>query len=451
VARAIGLLLELRGVASSVAATPEQAVAAIAAGPYDLVIQDMNFTPGATSGEEGIELFRRLRSMSPELPVLLMTAWASLETAVRLMREGAADYIEKPWDDERLVSSVRSILHLREVERETRRQHATHARARDELAARYDLCGLVYASPSMHEVVSLAVRVARADVPVLITGDNGTGKERLAELVQANSSRRDSPFVKVNIGALPDTLLEAELFGAEAGAFTGAERRRVGRFEAADGGTILLDEIGTLSPSGQTRLLRVLETGEFERLGSSHTRTVDVRVLAATNTDLRRAIAESSFREDLFFRLNVIELEMPPLRERREDIVPLAEHFMLELDMAPDGSVRRLGAAARSALESHPWPGNVRELRNRIQRASLVALGREISPEDLGLEPGSEAPPRGDEQTAEVSGERARIEAALVACDGVVARAAERLGLSRQSLYRRMDKLGITLERRLRD
>ena len=460
VAKAIALLLDLHGIDSVSASGPDEALGILNRQPVDLVVQDMNFTPGTTSGDEGLVLFRRIRERDPELPVLLITAWASVENAVRLMKEGASDYVQKPWDDDKLVAAVRNLLKMRALEVENRRLKADLRRARDELADRYDLRGLVYASSAMHDVVSLAVRVARADVPVLITGANGTGKEKLAEVIQANSPRRDAPFVKVNAGGLPESLLEAELFGAEAGAFTGAGKRRVGRFEAADGGTLLLDEIGNLSSAGQMKLLRVLQTGEFERLGSSATLHVDVRVVAATNADLRQAIERGEFREDLFFRLNVIELEIPALLDRPDDIGILADHFLRQLTPVNGHSLPRLSTASRQALLDYPWPGNVRELRNCIQRAGLVARGDDIEPEDLGLEdrpaPAVTASSSGVAVSAATSrsdghdDERRRIEAALVDCGGVVSRAATALGMSRQALYRRMEKLGIVLERRVR-
>ncbi len=444
VATAIALALELGGLEPVTVSSPSEALAILERGGIDLVIQDMNFTPGATSGAEGIELFRTVRERYPQLPVLLMTAWASVDTAVQLMKEGAGDYVTKPWDDERLLTSVRNLLRIGDLERENRELHDQHRRQRDELARRYDLCGLVYASAAMHEVVSLAVRVASADVPVLITGANGTGKERIAQVIHANSPRRGQPMVSVNVGALPDALLEAELFGAEAGAYTGATDRRIGRFEAADRGTLLLDEIGNLSQAGQAKLLRVLETGELQRLGSSESVRTDVRVLAATNTDLRQAIDEGSFREDLLFRLNVITIELPALADRREDILPLAEAFLRELAPARDGIVRPLTEEAQKALRTHSWPGNVRELRNVIQRATLVANGPRIEADDLGLV--SKAVPSG---YAGVSSEQAEVEAALRRAGGVVAHAAEGLGISRQALYRKMERLGITVERRV--
>ena len=284
---------------------------------------------------------------------------------------------------------------------------------------------------------------------MLITGPNGSGKEKIAEIVQANSRRRDKPFVKVNAGALPDELLEAELFGAEQGAYTGATKQRIGRFEAAHGGTLFLDEIGTLSMIGQQKLLRVLQTGEFERLGSSATRKVDVRVISATNVDLPRAIASGAFREDLYFRLNVIELQVPALADRVDDIMPLAERF-LEAFAQNGASPCSLSASARDALLAYDWPGNVRELQNRIQRATLVCQDRSIEPEDLGIETARSQQRREDAETRPTNQdpERTLIEEALVRASGVVSKAAADLGMSRQALYRRMERLDITLERR---
>ena len=295
VAQALCVLLQMHDVPCLSVTSPDQALSVLEAEDVGLVIQDMNFTPGVTSGREGIELFRRLRARDPELPVLVLTAWTSLEAAVQMVKEGASDYLAKPWDDAKLLASVRALLDMRARGRAEPAPRSGPG-LREQLARQFDLRDVVYESPAMHRVVSLAVQIAAADVPVLVTGPNGVGKEKLAEIVQANSLRRERPFVKVNAGALPDELLESELFGAEAGAFTGAVKRRTGRFEAADGGTLFLDEIGNLSPAGQAKLLRVLQSGEFERLGSSATRRVDVRVLAATNADLRGAMQQGLFR-----------------------------------------------------------------------------------------------------------------------------------------------------------
>jgi DNA-binding NtrC family response regulator len=435
VAKALEVLLEIHDIPCAIAASPGEALELVDREEFGAVVQDMNFGPSDTDGAAGLELFRRLRAIDPDLPVLALTAWASLETAVAMVKEGAADYLAKPWDDAKLIATVRNLVKLRELEQENHRLRAAQARDRVRLD-RYDLRGLVYESPAMHRVVSLAVQVAGSDVPVLITGPNGAGKEMIADLIEANSRRRGQAFVKVNAGALPDQLLEAELFGAEPGAYTGAVKRRIGRFEAADRGTLFLDEIGNLSPAGQAKLLRVLQSGSFERLGSSEPRTVDVRILAATNVDLQAAMADGRFREDLFFRLSVIEIRVPPLAERHEDIMPLAEAGLARLDPA-----RRLAPATRAALEEYSWPGNVRELMNRLQRAVLTASGEELQPADLGL---GERMPVGDGEVDE----KKRLEQLLVESGGMVSRVASKLGISRQALYRRMQRLGIALERR---
>ena len=447
---ALEVLFEHHRIETVIATGPAEVLDLIAREDIGVVVQDMNFTANQTTGEEGVALFRAMRALDAELPVLLMTAWTSLETVVALIKEGAVDYYAKPWDDHKLITTVRNLLQLRELARENTRLRARSRQARQSLAVRHDLCGLVYSSEVMHAVVALAVSVAPSDAPILITGPNGAGKEKLAEIVQANSRRRDKPFVKVNAGGLPDDLLEAELFGAEVGAFTGATKPRIGRFEAAHGGTLFLDEIGNLSMVGQQKLLRVLQTGEFERLGSSATRKVDVRIISATNVDLSRAIATGGFREDLYFRLNVIELRVPPLVDRPDEIVALAERFVA--GFAADGRAPAiLSPAARDALLAHEWPGNVRELQNRIQRATLVCTGETIEPNDLGL--GNTPTPRSVEVPAHVASpnldpEHAAISDALVRAGGVVSKAAAELGVSRQALYRRMERLDIVLERR---
>ena len=426
---ALEVLLTLEGARVEGAATPAEGLERIARGGVDLVIQDMNFSREATSGEEGIALFRAIRRGQPELPVVLLTAWTHLETAVELVKAGAADYLAKPWDNARLVTTVRNLLQLRAIIQTQRAQEQARAEAREALASRFDLRGAVYASEAMHAAVQMATQVARADVPVLVTGPNGAGKEVIAEIIQANSSVRDGPFVRVNVGALPSELLESELFGAEAGAYTGA-KARAGRFEAADGGTLFLDEIGNLSMNGQAKLLRVLQTGQFERLGSTQTRRVSVRVISATNASLADAIREGRFREDLYYRLNVIEIQVPALADRREDILPLARHFLQPgFEFTPE---------AERALVRHPWPGNVRELANCVKRACLLADDGAIHVQQLMLPAAPEGP-------APEPG-RAEIELALARSGGVVARAARDLGLTRQSLYRRMEKLGIATD-----
>ena len=433
VGTALDLLFGLHDIRTLTATSPEQGLGILASERVDLVVQDMNFTADTTSGEEGVALYRAIRSDHPDLPIILLTAWTRLETAVELVKAGAGDYLGKPWDDNKLLATVENLLELSEATREVARFRDERRRRRRQLDAAYDLRGIVFASSAMERVVELACQVARADVPVLITGPNGAGKERIAEIVQANSSRAKAPFVTINCGALPSELIEAELFGAEPGAYPGAPNRaREGRFEVADGGTLFLDEIGNLPLAGQMKLLRVLETGQFERLGSSRTRRADVRVISATNADLAVAIREGRFREDLFYRLNVIELRLPPLAERSDDVLPLAEHFLQGRATLDSGS--------RAALAAHAWPGNVRELKNAIERASLLCSNGVVSARDLGLG----APrPSGGRLSADAEPDRAAIEAAIQRARGVISQAAADLGLSRQALYRRMDKMGI--------
>jgi len=425
VARALMLLLDIHGIDAEVASSADDAVRAVGRGDIDVVLQDMNFTPGATSGDEGMALFRRLRQIDTAIPVVLLTAWTSLESAVQMVKEGAADYLAKPWNDEKLLTIVTALLESRRRDRERRGSRAALARS-------FDLRGIVYESAAMHRVVTLALQVAAADVPVLITGPNGAGKEKIAEIIQANSGRRKTAFVKVNAGALPDQLLESELFGAEAGAFTGSTRLRIGRFESANGGTLFLDEIGNLSPAGQAKLLRVLQNGEYERLGSSDTRRADVRLLCATNADLHEAVRRGAFRQDLLFRLNVIEIHVPALRDRKDDVLPLADAFLKK-------QPKRLSDEAKEALLAHNWPGNVRELDNRLQRALVTASGDVITPSDLGL--GASAP-------VAINDEKQQIAELLRRFHGSVSQVAKSLGLSRQALYRKMERLGIVLERR---
>jgi DNA-binding NtrC family response regulator len=446
VAQALGLLFGLHEIRALAAATPEEGLSVLARERVDLVIADMNFSADTTSGEEGTALFHALRAKLPDLPVILLTAWTHLEAAVHLVKAGAADYIGKPWDNDKLLASVENLLELAEATRERQRLQQEQRRRRERLAEQYDLCNIVFASDAMERAIELACRVARAEVPVLITGPNGAGKERIAEIVHANSAIRKGPFVAINCGAIPSELIEAELFGAEAGAYTGANRARAGRFEQADGGTLFLDEIGNLPLAGQVKLLRVLETGQFEMLGSSRTKTSRVRILSATNADLPALIREGRFREDLYYRLNVIEIALPPLVERPADILPLARHFL--------GQELQLSDDAAAALAAHHWPGNVRELRNSIERAKLLARERLVSAADLNLpapqrvptevEPargGGEAAPRADRDADQPS--REAVESSLREAGGNVSRAAHSLGLSRQALYRRMERFNL--------
>ena len=431
---ALETLFSLHDIRTLGADSPEAGLEVLERGGIDLVISDMNFRADTTSGEEGVALFRQIRARNPDMPVILLTAWTHLEAAVELVKAGAADYQGKPWDDQKLLTCVNNLLELAQT-RQALTEHRAGERSRHEaLATQHDLRGLVWADPASEALLRLALQVARSDLPVLITGANGSGKEKYAEIVHFNSPVRGGPFIAVNCGALPQDLIEAELFGAEPGAFTGAGNKpRAGKFEAADGGTLFLDEIGTLPLAGQVKLLRVLETGRFQRLGSNSERQVTVRVVSATNADLAAMIAEGRFREDLYYRLNGIELQLPPLAQRPRDILPLARHFL------PEGA--RFSDSAQQALLAHAWPGNVRELRNVVQRAALLS-GEHIEAAALGLPPAVATTP----VNAANEPDRAAIEAAMQRAGGVLAQAAAELGLSRQALYRRLERFGIGRE-----
>ncbi|TXH72455.1 MAG: sigma-54-dependent Fis family transcriptional regulator [Lysobacteraceae bacterium] len=431
VATALETLFALHEIDTLSASGPARGLAMLENHAVDLVVQDMNFEADTTSGEEGEALFRAIREHHPDLPVILLTAWTRLEAAVDLVKAGAADYLGKPWDDHKLMATVNNLIELSQTRQQLIRRHAGERKRREVLAREFDLRGFVYADPMSESTLTFATQVARSDLPVLITGPNGAGKEKLAEIVHANSPVRAGPFVALNCGALPAELIEAELFGAEAGAYTGAQRAREGKFEAADGGSLFLDEIGTLPLAGQVKLLRVLETGQFQRLGGNRERGVKVRVISATNADLPTLIANGQFREDLYYRLNAVEVRLPPLAQRPDDILPLARHFL------PPG--KHLDTGAEQTLLAHRWPGNVRELRNTVQRAALLAQGERIGASDLGLPASAAAAPLAEMAEPD----RAAIEAALARTNGVLAQAAAELGMSRQALYRRIERLGI--------
>lgn len=432
IAIALDVLLSLHDIKSMTAESPEEGLVLLANNDIDLVIQDMNFTADTTSGEEGINLFKKIRELHPDLPVILLTAWTHLDMAVDLIKAGAADYLAKPWKDARLVATVQNLIELGQANRALQQRVQRERQQKRALETQYDMRHFVWQDAATERVLGMACQVARSHVSVLITGPNGAGKERIAEVIQANSPVKNGPFVVLNCGAIPSELIEAELFGAEAGAYTGAVKAREGKFEAADGGTLFLDEIGNLPLSGQIKLLRVLETGRFERLGSNKERQVKVRVISATNADLPEMIKEGQFREDLYYRLNVIELNLPALVDRPNDILALAQFFIEKNTQAE----KYLHPQAQAALLQHHWPGNVRELKNVIQRACILTAGEVIMAADLGL-PIMSLTPNYDQI------DQASIEQALLKARGVIAQAAADLGLSRQSLYRRMDRLGI--------
>jgi len=439
VLQAISLLLEIHGYEVVTTASPAQALQYVNQLRISLVIQDMNFTGDTTSGEEGRDLFYKIRALDAHLPVILITAWTDLEQAIELVKAGAVDYIAKPWDDQKLVNTVANLVALGKAKQNNEKlMRQTSELATNKQAA--TALGLVYASVGMQRIVDMAIQVAKSDISVLISGPNGSGKEKIAALIQANSTLSKQAFIKVNCAALPADLIEAELFGAEAGAYTGANKRRIGLFEAADGGTLFLDEIGTLSYSGQTKLLRVLQTGEFQRLGSVETLKTKVRIISATNADLLARISTGAFREDLYYRLNVIELNLPALSARQDDVMPLVNHFLKN---------RALSLSAEKALLTHHWPGNVRELENICKRVAVLKPQGVVEQEDFGfsaieksLRNGLDEPQAQNNQYQQEP-DKQTLQALLREHKGVIAKVARSLNLSRQALYRRLDKHGI--------
>lgn len=432
-AAALEILLSLHDIHTLHAATESEGLQILGSQTVDLVLQDMNFSEDTTSGEEGKALFKTIREGYPDLPVILLTAWTDVSAAVDLVKAGAVDYVPKPWDDRRLVATVETLLELRETRRQLAQDEEAAKRRKSNLSANYTLGEFIYQDPATEAVVAMACQVARSDVPVLITGPSGSGKEQFAEMIQKNSSVASGPFISVDCGALPSELIEAELFGAEEGAYTGANRNREGKFEAANNGTLFLDEIGNLSLSAQMKLLRVLETGRFSRLGSNREQSVKVRVISATNADLLKEIQSGQFREDLYYRINVIELKIPGLRERPKDILPLAKAFL-----PPD---TQLSALIKKQLQSYGWPGNVRELRNTMQRAVLLAGSGPIEPEHLRLIGAPSPAPRAAAPSPELDAKT--VQTALTHHRGVVSKAAQDLGISRQALYRLMSRYNI--------
>jgi DNA-binding NtrC family response regulator len=430
VVASLTLLLERRGYATAAAATPEEALARVAEGGVELVLQDMNFSR-ATSGAEGLALLGALRRADPKLPVILITAWGSIGLAVEGIKAGAADFITKPWSNAQLASAVETALALAGEARGGGGGAGGEPPSRAELDRRYDFAGLVGEGRRFRRILELVGRVAATDAPVLVTGDSGTGKELIAEAVHRNSRRRDGPFVKVNLGGISSTLFESEMFGHVRGAFTDARADRRGRFEVAHGGTIFLDEIGELEPASQVKLLRVLQDRSYEVLGSSVTRRVDVRVVSATNRDLARMVEQGGFREDLLYRLNLIAVALPPLAERRGDVALLARHFLDQAASAYGRGPLGFSDEALGWLEAGSWPGNVRQLKQAIERAVLIG-GRRALPEAGAM-------------TLEEM-ERAMIVRCLGRYGGNLTRVAAALGLSRAALYRRLRKFGLDPE-----
>ena len=435
---ALKLLLRSEGFEIETVTSPAAAYRAVESKTFDVVLIDLNYARDTTSGAEGLELLERLHAYDELLPVVVMTAWGSVDLAVAAMRSGARDFVQKPWENEKLLATLRTQVELGRALRRGQRLEAENRVLRAD-----DAKGpvLIAESRAMRPVLDKIEKIGPSNASVLITGENGTGKGVVARALHAASKRAARPLVSVNVGGLAASLFESELFGHVKGAFTDARQDRVGRFELADLGTLFLDEIANVPHAQQAKLLRVLETGEFERVGSSQTRKADVRLLSATNARLDDEVAAGNFRQDLYFRLRTVEIHIPPLRERREDIPALAGHFL-------DGHARRyrkhvtgFDEAAMKTLLGHAWPGNVRELDHAVEGAVLMAAGSTIRAADLGLASSDRAPQLEEMSLEEV--EALLIRKALARCEGSVSRAAEALGLSRSAMYRRMQRYGI--------
>ena len=437
VLEALRLLLKAEGFQLETASSPAGVLAAIEAREFDVALIDLNYTRDTTSGEEGLNLLSRTQGLDPTLPVVVMTAWGSVEIAVEAMRRGARDFIQKPWDNARLLAIIRTQIELSQALRKGQRLEAENSLLRGE-----GMPKVVAESPAMQNVLQVISRVGPSDANVLVLGENGTGKGVVARALHAVSSRASRPMVVVNSGGVSEGVFESELFGHVRGAFTDAKADRVGRFELADQGTLFLDEIANVPLSQQNKLLRVIETGEFERLGSSRTRRVDVRIISATNANIPEEVAGARFRQDLLFRLNTIEIRLPPLRDRREDTPLLAQHFLRQHAQRYRKRLTGFESGAMQLLLEHSWPGNVRELDHAIERAVLMAQGPLVKPGDLGLRTNREGGGRLEDMSLEEV-ECFLIKKAMTRYDGNVSQAAKALGLSRSALYRRLQRYGL--------
>jgi len=437
VREALRMLLKSAGYGMVGAESPELALACLRGDDFAAVLVDMNYARDTTSGAEGLALIAQIAAQWPGLPVIAMTAWASIELAVAAMRDGAVDFIEKPWQNARVLAVLDSRIALDRSRRNAQRLGEAQALLLQDGAA-----GFVAESAPMQRLVEDLLRIAGSGANVLLLGENGTGKSLLAQLLHQWSPRRAQAFVKVNIGGLAPTLFEAELFGHVRGAYTDARQDRAGRFELADGGTLFLDEIGNLPLQQQPKLLRAIEDGEFERLGSSRTQRVDVRIVAATNADLDAEVAAGNFRQDLLYRLNTFQLRVPPLRERAADILPLARHYLAAACTRYRRPLPALARDAERALLGYAWPGNVRELAHAMERAALLADGTTLGSDDLRLQPAAGVPALSSQLTLEEA-EALLLRQALAQQQGNLQRAADQLGITRQSLYRRLGKHGL--------
>jgi DNA-binding NtrC family response regulator len=438
VLEALRLLLKGEGYPTETVKSPAAVLRAVETREYSLVVMDLNYARDTTSGQEGLELLGRLKGLDANLPVVVMTAWASVDLAVEAMRRGARDFFTKPWENSRILSIVRNQIELGRTMRAYRRAVQENQLLRGNLES----SSLVAESPAMRPVLEVISRVGPSDANVLITGENGTGKGVVAKLLHRLSLRAEKPFISVNTGGLSEGIFESELFGHVRGAFTDAKADRAGRFELAETGTLFLDEIGNIPLAQQAKILRTVETGEFERVGSSRTYKADVRLISATNADLAAEVAAGKFRQDLFFRLNTIHLHLPPLRERREDIELLAAHFLERHRTRYHKALTGFDSAALQAMLAHLWPGNVRELDHAVERGVLMARDNVIHAFDLGLNAVGAAVPRIEEMSLEEV-EAFLIRKSLARCGGNARQAAEVLGLSRSAFYRRLEKYGI--------
>jgi DNA-binding NtrC family response regulator len=437
VLEALRFLAKGEGYQSETVQSPAAALDAVESRDFDAVVMDLNYTRDTTSGQEGLDLLKRIHEMDSTLPVIVMTAWGSVELAVEAMRRGARDFIQKPWDNARVTAILKTQIELGRALRMGQRLEAENRALRAERFPQ-----LVAQSAAMRPVLDVISRVGPSDANVLITGENGTGKGLVAQTLHSASMRSARPLVTVNTGGLAEGIFESELFGHVKGAFTDAKADRVGRFEMADGGTLFLDEISNISQNLQAKLLRAIETGEFERVGSSKSRRVDVRIFSATNADLGTEVVEGRFRQDLLFRLNTIEIHLPPLRDRREDIPLLSAHFLRQHAAHYRKHFREFDETAIKALLAHTWPGNVRELDHAVERAVLMAQGETIRGGDLALRSGREGAPRMEDMSLEEV-EALLIKKALARFHGNVSHAANALGLSRSALYRRLQRYGL--------
>jgi DNA-binding NtrC family response regulator len=437
VVEALRLLLKSEGFAIETAHSPAGILAALESQDLDAVLMDLNYTRDTTSGQEGLDLLARIKALDSTVPVVVMTAWGSVELAVEAMRRGARDFIQKPWENARLLAIVRTQTELSAALKRGQRLEAENFALRPG-----DDPALIAEAPSMQPVLQLIARVGPSDANVLITGEPGAGKEVVARSLYAISGRAARPMVTVNAGGLAEGVFESELFGHVKGAFTDAKMDRVGRFELADQGTLFLDEIANVPLNLQAKLLRVLEMGEMERVGSSKTKRVDVRVISATNANLAEEVAQGRFRQDLLFRLNTIEIHLPPLRERRQDIPALAAHFLSTHARRYRKDLEGFNPAAMQALLDHPWQGNVRELNHVVERAVLMAQDNLIEPGDLALRSPSAGPVRVEDMSLEEV-EAFLVKKALTRYNGNVSHAATALGLSRSALYRRLERFGL--------